>query len=440
MAQWRKVIVSGSNAVLNDITGSGHYTGSASSTGSFGRVEAATLSGDGAGITGLTSAAIDSIANFGDNNRLITAAGASAVNAEANFTFDGTDAVIAGGGKVAFRDNGGEYIYSVSDNVLGLAAGSEIDLTATTIDINGLADISGNLTVGGNLDVTGNVSGDLTINQDISGSLTSSILSGQISASTGFSGSGAGLQYVDTAVATSDSILFVDADLSVKKDSIADFVTALAGDGIRNASNQFAFDASDIAGTGLTDNSENLDVSAAQTSITSIINSSLAKIGTSATEEYITFGTSNEVNTFIGNSEILSVTAAGVDVTGAVTISGNLDVNGTLATIDSSNTTIADKFMIIASGSTSDTDGGIIVQNSATAGYAMGYDSGVDRWVFDADLAHNATNIGPDAYVGTIQVGTGAGSAVGNPTYGGATNGVGTIYIDTDDGEIWIYA
>ena len=440
MAQWRKVIVSGSNAVLNDITGSGHYTGSASSTGSFGRVEAATLSGDGAGITGLTSAAIDSIANFGDNNRLITAAGASAVNAEANFTFDGTDAVIAGGGKVAFRDNGGEYIYSVSDNVLGLAAGSEIDLTATTIDINGLADISGNLTVGGNLDVTGNVSGDLTINQDISGSLTSSILSGQISASTGFSGSGAGLQYVDTAVATSDSILFVDADLSVKKDSIADFVTALAGDGIRNASNQFAFDASDIAGTGLTDNSENLDVSAAQTSITSIINSSLAKIGTSATEEYITFGTSNEVNTFIGNSEILSVTAAGVDVTGAVTISGNLDVNGTLTTIDSANTTIKDKFMILASGSTSDTDGGIIVQNAAGAGYALGYDSGIDRWVLDADLAHNATDIGPDAYMGTIQVGTGHGDSVAVPTYGGATNGVGTIYIDTDDSEIWIYA
>ena len=41
-------------------------------------------------------------------------------------------------------------------------------------------------------------------------------------------------------------------------------------------------------------------------------------------------------------------------------------------------TSIAD-FMIIASGSTSDTDGGIIVQISATAGYAMGYDSGVDR-------------------------------------------------------------
>ena len=96
--------------------------------------------------------------------------------------------------------------------------------------------------------------------------------------------------------------------------------------------------------------------------------------------------------------------------------------------------------MIVASGSTSDTDGGIIVQNSSTAGYALGYDSGIDRWVLDADLAHNATDIGPDAYMGTIQVGTGHGDSVAVPTYGGATNGVGTIYIDTDDSEIWIYA
>ena len=175
--------------------------------------------------------------------------------------------VVAGGGKVAFRDNGGEYIYSVSDNVLGLVAGSEIDLTATTIDINGLVDISGNLTVG-----------------------------------------------------------------------------------------------------------------------------------------------------------------------------GDLDVNGTTTTINTANSYITYKFMIMASGSTSDTDGGIIVQNAAGSGYALGYDSGVDRWAFDADLAHNATALGPDAYVGVVQVATTDGDSLADPIYGGGVNGVGTIYVDTDDSEIWIYA
>ena len=54
----------------------------------------------------------------------------------------------------------GTYIYQVGDGVLGLVSDSEIDLTATTIDINGAADVSGALGVGGNLTVTGN----LTIN------------------------------------------------------------------------------------------------------------------------------------------------------------------------------------------------------------------------------------------------------------------------------------
>jgi hypothetical protein len=95
--------------------------------------------------------------------------------------------------------------------------------------------------------------------------------------------------------------------------------------------------------------------------------------------------------------------------------------------------------MIIASGSTSDTDGGIIVQGGVTSGYALGYDSGTDRWALDADLAHNATNIVPDAYVGVVQYDTTAGDSYAAPLYGGAA-GHGTIYIDTDDNEIWIYA
>ena len=55
-------------------------------------------------------------------------------------------------------------------------------------------------------------------------------------------------------------------------------------------------------------------------------------------------------------------------------------------------------------------------------------------------MAHNATALGPDAYVGVGQVATTHGDALAVPIYGGETNGVGTIYVDTDDSEIWIYA
>lgn len=84
--------------------------------------------------------------------------------------------------------------------------------------------------------------------------------------------------------------------------------------------------AADVAGTGLDasvgDGTLAINVAAAQTSITSVINSSLGKIGTAADQEYITFGTSNEVNTFVNNTERLSVTANGVDVTGTITNNG----------------------------------------------------------------------------------------------------------------------
>ena len=40
MPNWKKVIVSGSNAHLNHVTASGHVSASSTSTGSFGRLEA----------------------------------------------------------------------------------------------------------------------------------------------------------------------------------------------------------------------------------------------------------------------------------------------------------------------------------------------------------------------------------------------------------------
>ena len=47
------------------------------------------------------------------------------------------------------------YINSSADGQLDLVADTEIQIAATTVDINGAVDVSGNLTVGGNLDVTG---------------------------------------------------------------------------------------------------------------------------------------------------------------------------------------------------------------------------------------------------------------------------------------------
>jgi len=64
------------------------------------------------------------------------------------------DLLIASTEKIQFRDTG-LYINSSTDGQLDIVADTEVQIAATTIDINGAVDISGNLSIGGNLDVTG---------------------------------------------------------------------------------------------------------------------------------------------------------------------------------------------------------------------------------------------------------------------------------------------
>ena len=69
--------------------------------------------------------------------------------------------------KLLFGDTG-TYIHQSADGVLDLVSDSEIEINATTIDINGAVDISGNTTVGGDLTITGD---DLTMGTNTSGML-----------------------------------------------------------------------------------------------------------------------------------------------------------------------------------------------------------------------------------------------------------------------------
>ena len=90
LANWSKIVTSddSDNVSFNHITASGNITAS-------GFVSASSFSGDGSGLTGLTSAAISSYTN-NTNNRVITSVDSSTVNAEANLTFDGTSLNVNG--------------------------------------------------------------------------------------------------------------------------------------------------------------------------------------------------------------------------------------------------------------------------------------------------------------------------------------------------------
>ena len=73
---------------------------------------------------------------------------------DVTLTHDPDDGIFLNAGmKLGFRDMGGEYIYSVSDGTLGIAAATEVDITTTTLDVNGAVDLSGNTAIGGTLNI-----------------------------------------------------------------------------------------------------------------------------------------------------------------------------------------------------------------------------------------------------------------------------------------------
>ena len=254
MAQWRKVLVSGSAAHVSSVEvgtldgTSGTIINNSSIAGS--RITGSftgSFVGDGSNLTGITATALD-IDSFGS---------------------DLTSATLAVSDLILVSDGGTDGRANIGDLATPLA-GTGLEADSNTIRIAAAA--AGNGLSGG----AGSALA-LDLNE---------------------------LTAADVNVAN-DSIVLIDADDSngSKKESVADFVDAINGTGIAASSGQ-------------------LSVAAAQTSITSVINSSLGKIGTAADQEYINFGTSNEVNVHINNNEKLSVTATGVDITGDLTLAG----------------------------------------------------------------------------------------------------------------------
>jgi hypothetical protein len=133
-------------------------------------------------------------------------------------------------------------------------------------------------------------------------------------------------------------------------------------------------------------------------------------------------------------------------VSGNATVTGNLTVAGTASFTNSTSLLIADKFALLASGSTSLTDGGIIIQNAAgsigTAFYLEAGSAGstgvYGRFATTGSLAANATTATADEFFVTVKTNTGLPSAA--PTFGGSTSGYGNIYVNSSNGDIFIYS
>lgn len=141
-----------------------------------------------------------------------------------------------------------------------------------------------------------------------------------------------------------------------------------------------------------------------------------------------------------------TATIGTLGVSGNATITGDLTVAGTASFNNSTSLLIADKFALLASGSTSLTDGGIIIQNAAggigTAFYLEAGSAGstgtYGRFAITGSLAAGANSATPDEFMVTVKQASGTPSAA--PTFGGSGNGYGNMYIDSANSDIYIYA
>jgi hypothetical protein len=163
--------------------------------------------------------------------------------------------------------------------------------------------------------------------------------------------------------------------------------------------------------------------------------------------------TGTQVQIAAGATSGLSVAAGGVNVTGDstfannVTVNGDLAVNGTTTFINTTNTYIKDQFVLIASGSTTLTDAGIIAQYAANLGSAIYLEAGsagstgtYGRWAVAYGIDPAATSVTQDEFIVSAKTGQTVNPSAA-PTWGGSTsNGAGNMWINDTTGDIFIYS
>jgi hypothetical protein len=229
-----------------------------------------------------------------------------------------------------------------------------------------------------------------------------------------------------------------DTDGKFENSSLSDNGTAVTGTTSiqlsgANSSLTGSFTGSFVGdGSGLTGLVTTLDVSGSDGSGISI---------DLKTEDLTITGTANEIETTAAGNTLTIGLPNDVIIGNNLTVNGDLTVQGTASFQDTQNLLVADRFVLFASGSNTTGDGGIVVQQGTqNVGELFGYDSTATRWGFTSSFSADSSGFTPAVYVGAVQTGTGQTAASTAPIYGGNIYGLGTIHIDTDDSEIWIYA
>ena len=142
------------------------------------------------------------------------------------------------------------------------------------------------------------------------------------------------------------------------------------------------------------------------------------------------------INTVVSGQQLTVNLDSSITVTDA-TVNGDLTVLGTASFQHTENLEVADRFIRLASGSSAAGDGGIVVQQSADGtGEVFGFDNPNGRWAVSQSFDGSASEFTAEAFMAAvIEGGAGDTSADVSARY----TKKGNIFIQ-DTGDIFIYS
>ena len=148
-------------------------------------------------------------------------------------------------------------------------------------------------------------------------------------------------------------------------------------------------------------------------------------------------GTSNEIETSAAGATLTIGLPNDVTIGNNLIVNNNLTVLGTASFQNTQNLEVADRFILLASGSNSNGDGGFIVQQTTqNVGEVFGYHTSNTRWGVATGFNASASAFTPDAFMAAVVV-----SASLNPNDAPAIyDRPGNIYVSSGDESIYIYS